>query len=210
MSDSRWAQIAPLTGVGFVLLLSAGVLTINNYAYLTPAEEVKAFYEANAARVSGGAYLILVSAVSLLWFAGSLRSALRTAEGGTGRLSAVAFAGGLAAAAAIMVAMSAILTISELARVEGVVPGDAAMMLHGFSQNLMGVMLPVALGVMIAATAVVAYRTRFLPRWSIWVSGIIALGSISPLAYLVGAAAILWIAVMSFVLYTRGRQQAAV
>jgi hypothetical protein len=210
MSDSRWARIAPLTGVGFVLLLLAGVLTINNYAYLAPAEEVKAFYDANAARVSGGAYLILVSAVSLLWFAGSLRSALRTAEGGTGRLSAVAFAGGIAAAAAIMVAMSAMLTISELARVKGVVPGDAAMMLHGFSQNLMGVMLPVALGVMIAATAVVAYRTGFLSRWAIWVSGIIALGSISPLAYLVGAAAILWIAVMSFVLYTRGRQQAAV
>ena len=84
------------------------------------------------------------------------------------------------------------------------------MMLHGFSQNLMGRMLPVALDVMIAATAVVAFRTGFLPRWSVWVSGIIALGSFSPVAYILGAAAILWIAVMSLVLYTRGRQQAAV
>lgn len=210
MSNSQWTRIAPLTGLGFVLLLLAGVLTINNYEYLPSAENVKAFYEANAARASGGEALVLLSAVLLIWFSGSLRSALRTAEGGTGRLSAVAFAGGIAAAAAVMVAMSALLTISELARVEGVVPGDAAMMLHGFSANLMAAMLPLALGVMIAATAVVAYRTGFLPRWSIWVSGIIAIGSLSPVSYIVGGVAILWIGVMSFVLYTKGTQTAAV
>ena len=209
MNNSRWTRVAPLTGIGFVVLAAAGVLVINNYDYLPPAEEVKAFFEANAASVTVGAYLIFFSSFLLLWFAGSLRSALRTAEGGTGRLSAVAFAGGIAAAVGVMVAMSATLTISTRAGAEGGIPADAAMMLQDFSGYLMAGVLAGGLGVMIAATAVVAYRTGFLPRRSAWVSAIIAIGSLSPIAYIVGGAAVLWVGVIGYVLYTRQTQAAA-
>ena len=46
MSSSRWARMAPLTGVGFVVLLAAGVVTINYYEFMPSAEDAKAFFEA--------------------------------------------------------------------------------------------------------------------------------------------------------------------
>ena len=160
--------------------------------------------------MSVGAYLVLLSTVPLLWFVGSLRSTLRTAEGGSGRLSAVAFGGGIVGAAAVMAAMSATLTISERARIDGVITGDYVIILQDFSGNLFAGMGAVALGVMIAATAVVAYRTGFLPRWSVWVSGIVAIGSFSPLAYIFIGAGVVWIGVMSIVLYSQGQNPATV
>lgn len=193
-----------------VVLLVAGVVTINYYEFMPSAEDAKAFFEANALRVSVGAYLVLLATVLLLWFVGSLRSVLRTAEGGSGRLSAVAFGGGVVGAAAVMAAMSATLTISERARIDGVIPGDYVIVLQDFSGNLFAGMGAVALGVMIAATAVVAHRTGFLPRWSVWVSGIIAIGSFSPLAYIFVGTGVVWIGVVSLVLYSKGQKTAAV
>ncbi len=206
MNNSRWARFAPLTGLGFVVLLAAGVVTINFYEFMPSAADAKAFFEANALRTSVGAYLVLLSAVPLLWFVGSLRSALRSAEGGSGRLSAVAFGGGVVAAAAVMAAMSATLTVSERGRIDGVIPGDYAIALQDFSGNLFGGMAAFALGLMIAATAVVAYRTGFLPRWAVWLSWIIVVGSFSPLAYIFVGISVIWIAVVSVVLYGKGQQ----
>ena len=98
MADSNWERFAPLTGVVFVVLLVAGVVVINNYDYLPPAGEIESFYEDNSTMISVGAFLALLSVFFFLWFLGSVRSTLRIAEGGTGRLSAVAFGGGVAAA----------------------------------------------------------------------------------------------------------------
>ncbi len=205
MNDSRWARLAPLTGLGFVVLLAAGIITIDFYEFMPAADSAKAFFEANATRTSVGAYLVLLSTVPLLWFVGSLRSALRTAEGGSGRLSAVAFGGGVAGAAAVMAAMSATLTVSERSRIKGAVPADYAITLQDFSGNLFGGMAAFALGVMIAATAVVAYRTGLLPRWSVWASWIIVVGSFSPLAYVFIGASVIWIGAMSVELYSRSQ-----
>ena len=44
-----------------------------------------------------GSFLLMLAAVAFIWFAGSLRSVLRRKEGGEGRLSTIAFGGGVAA-----------------------------------------------------------------------------------------------------------------
>ena len=44
-----------------------------------------------------GSFLLMLAAVAFIWFAGSLRAVLRRNEGGEGRLSAIAFGGGVAA-----------------------------------------------------------------------------------------------------------------
>jgi len=46
-----------------------------------------------------GSFLLMLAAVFFLWFVRSLRAVRRRAEGGVGRLSAIAYCGGLAAAA---------------------------------------------------------------------------------------------------------------
>jgi hypothetical protein len=45
--------------------------------------------------------LLTAALFFFIWFLGSLRSALRVAEGGTGRVSSIAFAGGVVSAAAL-------------------------------------------------------------------------------------------------------------
>jgi hypothetical protein len=58
---------------------------------------------------------ITLGAILLIWFFGSLRSTLRGAEGGSGRVSAIAFGGGLLASAGLLMSAAPILqgAISE-------------------------------------------------------------------------------------------------
>lgn len=63
-------------------------------------QEVIEFYVDDEGAQFAGSLLEAFAALFLLFFAGALRSALRRGEGGTGGLSAVAFAGGIVQAVA--------------------------------------------------------------------------------------------------------------
>ncbi|MCZ6461605.1 MAG: hypothetical protein O6705_05145, partial [Actinobacteria bacterium] len=155
MADSNWERFAPLTGVVFVVLLVAGVVVINNYDYLPPAAEIESFYVDSSTAISVGAFLALLSVFFFLWFLGSVRSTLRVAEGGTGRLSAVAFGGGVAAAAAMIVGYSATLAAAQRAGTTGGIGADAATSLHDLASVLVGNTAPIAFAVLVAAAALV-------------------------------------------------------
>jgi hypothetical protein len=58
-------------------------------------------------------YVGALSGVALLWFLGSLRSTLRAGEGGTGRLSSIAFAGGIVLVAGAAVDASLAWAVAE-------------------------------------------------------------------------------------------------
>jgi hypothetical protein len=55
----------------------------------------------------------MLSVAFFLWFLGSLRAVLRRAEGGVGRLSAVAYGGGLATAV-LMLALPSVSVLGAL------------------------------------------------------------------------------------------------
>ncbi|MFB3049261.1 MAG: hypothetical protein ACE1Z9_03820 [Acidimicrobiia bacterium] len=205
MADSNWERFAPLTGVVFVVLLVAGVVVINNYDYLPPAAEIESFYEDSSTAISVGAFLALLSVFFFLWFLGSVRSTLRVTEGGTGRLSAVAFGGGVAAAAAMIVGYSATLAAAQRAGTTGGIGADAATSLHDLASVLVGNTAPIAFAVLVAATALVALRTGVFPAWLAWVSVVLAVGLLTPLNYIFMGFALLWVLIVSILLFRQNR-----
>ncbi len=208
MAGSRTEQLGPLTGVGFVGLVLAAAVLVDNYDYLPPAAELQAFFTDNATRLQIAGYLGVVSAALLAWFAGSIRTDLRPAEGGLGRLSAVAFGGGVASAALVAIAFSVMAVGAGRGAAGGIGP-DAAVVMFDFYGSILGLALPVTLAVLIGAAAVVAFRTKVWPGWLAWASAVLAIGSLSPISYIFIGVDLLWIAVVSVLLYTRGLRSVA-
>ena len=207
MKGSRLERLAPLTGLISVVLVIIGAIVISNYDYLPPAEKVADFLNGNPTRISTGGYLSSISAFFLIWFAGSVRSALIVREGGTGRLSTVAFGGGVAAAAAMGISFTAIMSAGLRADAPGGITPIGAVTMFDFWGQVMGQMFAISLAVLIGATAVVSIRTAVFPAWFGWVSALVAFGLLTPFAYFILFFAVVWLVVVSIWLYIRGASE---
>jgi len=165
MNEAKWERWAAATGIAFVVLLVAS-------AFIVPAAPPKAndsiakitsYYAKHRKALLSAGYLGGVATIFFLWFLGSLRSVLRAAEGGAGRLSAVAFGAGLVTTAVALGSGAASNAIT-LKVIE--TPGSAAVIRALFdvsSLALVFIWFPVA--TLAAATGTVAWRTGVLPKW---------------------------------------------
>jgi hypothetical protein len=102
---------------------------------------------------------------------GSLRNVLLRAEGGTGRLTAVAFGAGLVGVGlqtAIQAPQSALAMASD-----GTLDPQLAAMMSNLGYML-SVIAYVPVGIMLTAVAAVTLRHRALPRWIGWLSAVTA------------------------------------
>lgn len=120
LSDARARpsaeRLAPLTGIAVPLLGLAGLIVLEGPADrpevdVAPSAFVRYFGERDT--VVLGSFLLMLSAVFFLWYLGSLRAVLRRAEGGVGRLSSVAYGGGLATAI-LMLALPSVSVLGAL------------------------------------------------------------------------------------------------
>ena len=110
MGSFPFEKLAPLTGIISLILFCIGAALLGIYEYLPIADKLKAVLDTNASRIFTGGYLGSISAFFMIWFAGSVYSELREQEGGKGRLSMVAFGGGVASGVSRASGFSAILT----------------------------------------------------------------------------------------------------
>ncbi len=204
MDGSPLERIAPLTGLAFIVLFMGAAIVINNYSYLPPQNEILSFYRDNSSRVFAGGYLGMISAVFLIWFAGSLRDHLRRVEGGRGRLAAVSFGGGVAAAVIVIAAYGATITAAQRAGAIGGIAPETATGLFDLSANLVGSGVPIALAAMIGAASVLAFRVRAFPRWLAWGGAVTALGCITPVGFIFLGIAAVWVLIVSILLYRSG------
>ncbi len=210
MAMFRSETLAPLSGIGFVLFAVVGAVVIGNYDYLPSAATTEAFFADHAARATVGASLGMVSAPFLIWFAGSLRSSVRRAEGGTGRLAAVAFGGGVTAAAMFLLGWAAMLTAAQRAGAAGGITPTSALVLLDLSANVVGQGAAIAFAAMTGAVAVVAFRARLFPAWFGLISAVTAVGLlIIPISYIFLGVAVLWIVIVSLWLTLRERSTEA-
>ena len=143
-----------------------------------------------------------------LWFVGSLRSFLRPAEGGTGRLSAVAFGGGVAAGALYLARFTMSVAAAFRADEPGGIGDQAATTLFDLGRLLFTAAVPMALAVLLVATAIVGFRTAMLPTWLAWVTVVIAVGQLS-VGWIVHYVFLAWVLFMSVFLYLRGAKTQA-
>lgn len=205
MNESRLDRLAPLTGLVATILLLAGTVLIGLYDFLPPADKIADYLSANSGRVATGSYLGAISAFFLIWFAGSVRAALREHEGGNGWVSEVAFGGGVAGGVIVILLFTSIGSSALRAGAEGGIDAIGAITLYDFWSQLGGLAYPVTMAVFIGATAVVSLQTSMFPSWFGWVSALVALGMLTPVSYIVISLAMIWVFVVSLWLYARGR-----
>jgi hypothetical protein len=168
-----------VSGVAPLLLGLAGLIVLEGPADRPELDQPPVMildYFSGQDTVIIGSFLLMLAAMLFLWFAGCLRVALRSAEGGDGRLSTIAFGGGVAVAV-FMLAMPAV-------NVCGALSADFLSVRQAQTLYLMGdaFLYPAAMAaaVMLGATTLVALRTGVLARWLAWPSLALALWLLVP------------------------------
>jgi hypothetical protein len=202
LSTSRLERFAPLAGVVFfVLIVLTFVLSGDTPSTDDSTSDVVSFWSAHDSRMIAAAVIGTFAAIFLIWFGGSLRSALRQAEGGTGRLSTLAFAGILVIA--ISGAISGTVQFAAADSV-GDVPASVTQTLSTLNEEFF-LPFPVGTVILMAATGICALRFGALPRWLGWTSIVIAILSVAgPLGFVAFLALFVWVLVVSVLLYQRG------
>jgi hypothetical protein len=179
LDDGGRPRLAPLTGVVAALLLFAGIVVMEGVSdrpeESAPATLVLSYFRDQDAVMAGSA-LFMLGALFFLWFVGELRASLREAEGGVGRISAIAFGAGFAAGT-LMLLMHAGSFLGAVYH-QYLSPGTArTLFLFG---DLFVYPAAMAAALLLVATAVVALRTRVLPMWLAWASLLVSVWLIIP------------------------------
>lgn len=176
MADERlWERWGAATGIVFVVLGIIALAIVQAPPQPDAStDDVVAYFSENRDAILAQEYLFAVAGIFFLWFLGSLRSQLRRAEGGTGRLSAVAFAGGIATYVAF--GTGAAISTSLATGIAGEGGPVAASFFELGSRVFIGVSFPVI--VLSLAASIAILRSRALPEWLGWVGGLVALSSV--------------------------------
>ena len=196
---------APLTGVAFLVLLILSFIVGGEPPDAnSPPQEIVDHYVDNKDSVQIGAVISGVAAAFLVFFAGSLRRALRDAEGPGGVLSAVAFAGAVIMATGA--AIDGMISIALAERADDIEPVGVQTLQALWDNDW----LPIALGitVLLFASGLSIARHGALPRWLGWVALLIAVATATPIGFVGFMGAALWVLVVSILLALRLRGEA--
>jgi hypothetical protein len=173
MAEQRWEKLGAATGIVFVVLAFASYLIAGELPRPGDStEQVVAYYTDDSDKILWSMWLFGLAGIAFLWFLGSLRSHLMKAEGGTGRLSAVAFGGGIAAGVVYSIGIS----ISS-ALAFGIAQNASAEITDVLSDLATHLYNGSAFGffVLVLATTLVSGRTKVLPAWLGWFGWLIVL-----------------------------------
>lgn len=155
----------------------------------------------NDSQQIAAAILGALAVAPFLWFLGSLRSALRAAEGGTGRVSTIAFAGGLVLAVFALVDSSLQFAVAD--SVGDVPPLVTQSLSVLYSDFFLG--FPVATAVFALASGLAVLRTGLFPAWLGWLIFILGIVSFVPFVGFFSIFLVfLWILITSILLFQRG------
>jgi hypothetical protein len=204
MADRRArSALVPLTGVLFVVLTVASFAVAGDTPDADdPIGEVVEFWIDHEGQALFGAILGALAAVALLFFAASLRSALRRGEDGAGVLSVAAMGGGIVAAAGIGTDSAFRFALGDLADdVDPVVTQTLNALWADFFFPMV-----VGLATLILATSLAALRTRVIPVWLAWIGILICVAFFTPAGFIAFLVSGLWIAIVSVLLW---RQETA-
>jgi hypothetical protein len=200
MNRISWA---PLTGVLVVILVALGLILPGEPPGAdSSAQDIVSHYTDSKDSVMAGAIMLGFAALFLLFFAGSLRVALRRAEGDPGACSAVALAG--AAVFAVGIAIDATISTALAEAVDDLEP-SAVQGLQALWDNDY---VPILVGQMVflIASGISIVRHRTLPVWLGWAA--IVIGVVSPVEVVGIPAVLVWILIVSVTLAMREGRRA--
>jgi hypothetical protein len=200
MQKSTLERLAPLSGVVFFgLIIALFILGGNQPGVSKSTADVVKFWHDHRTREIIGALLGGLAVVFFLWFAGSLRAWLRVAEGGEGRLSAVAFAGAI-----VFATGGAVASVIQFTAADAVnhVPPTVTQTLSVLNQDDF---IPFIAGMvtLLLATAVVTFRHGALPKWLAWVAIVLVIVGFTPIGFVTFLGSLVWVLVVSITLYVK-------
>lgn len=201
MGQGRFERLAPLTGFVFFLII-LGLLLLSGDTPDTddPAAEVLSFWRENDTEQMVVAAIGALSGVFLLWFGASLRSALSEAEGGSGRLAALAFAGAILATSGLLILFGLNFAVAESADDS---PASVVQALSALNNSMFFPFIG-GFGVFALASGLGILRTRALPAVAGWIALALGVLSFTPVGWIAFLAMVIWVAVASVMLYRRG------
>ena len=179
MTNDRHERYGAATGILAVVLILAGFLIYSSGIPATDAsaEEWASFFSDNQDRIQAALTIVGVGLFFFIWFLGSLRAAIASAEGGSARLASIAHGGGIVAVATLLIALTA--SAAAAFRPDELDP-TLTRALNDFGL-VAGAPGAAGLTALFAATAIAGYRHGALPAP---VAGFSALAAITqPLAY---------------------------
>jgi hypothetical protein len=174
VADARGRRWDAAAGIGFVVLAFVGFgLPGAPPKADDSAAKIAKFFVDKRDELLTGDVLLLLAGVFFLWFLGALRSYLRAAEGGEGRLSSAAFGGGVAGVVLLLAGAAAINAAAYRATGTQADP-NLQRTLFDLS-NAFFAMAGAGFGVFAGAASCSAARSGALPRWLVWSGSVVAL-----------------------------------
>ena len=166
--NRRWALAGPLT----VALWVIGIILVNKNG---PAEhasgsEILAWYKSDADSIVVGGWLFMLGCLGFVTFVAGLRVRLTEVAGRGSQLPMLALVG--AGMAAVCGMLTAGVDLAGGIDKNDIAPGTAAAFHHSVDIFVVGAELAAILPV--AAVAILAWRTRVLPRWWAAFAGLVA------------------------------------
>ena len=170
MREREWERLGAASGIVFVVLLLIVLLFFPAPPdFDSPSPEIAGYYVDHRDAIQISNLIASVGFLFLIWFLGTVRSVLRVAEGGTGRLSEVAFGGGLVGVATFFLAL--VMAAAAAFRPEETNP-DLIRLLHDVNFGLAPALGGLAFAVFFAATALVSLRTGALIAPLTWLAAV--------------------------------------
>jgi hypothetical protein len=174
VADARGRKYDALTGIGFaVVAIVAFALPGTPPKADDPTAKIGAFFSDHRKEVLVGNFLLGVAAILFLWWIGALRSYLRSAEGGEGRLSSASFGGGIAGIALLLVGAGVLNMVAfDFAKAPGGTPELARAVFD--ASGAFFALGGMCFGTFFAAAACSGARSGALPPWAYWSGSVVA------------------------------------
>jgi hypothetical protein len=196
MEASRWERIAPLTGVVFSALIVVLIVSPQSPDVHDSAAKVANFYTKHHDRESLMGFLLALSGAPLLFFASTLRHALRRA-GGTGQLANAAFGGAVVAAAGFAIAGGIHLALAEAGANSNTIGTTQTLNVLDNDDFLC---LVLGVGVFMLANGMSIVRHGGLPRWLGWVAVVLGIALFTPVGFFGLIVSTVWVLLVSVLL----------
>ena len=199
MSAGRWGA---LSGAAAVVLAVLAAVLFNFYDYLPAGEEVAEHLTDNATTIQIAGYVGVIAAFLMLWFAGTVKDAMRPRDG-EGRLTTIAVGGAITAAAGLALVFGLMIAAAARAGSEGGISAVEAVTIYDAYGTLFVTLIGVGTAGIVLAFSLLGLRGRFVARWLGWLGIIVAIGSISPLGYVFAGVALVYVLGISIWAYRK-------
>jgi hypothetical protein len=169
MSTSRWERWGPIAGLAFVVLFVVGLLMNNLPSADDSALKIANYYNDGGKRavIIIASYVLWLAGLFFFWFVASLRTRLLAVEGAPGRITSIAFGGGLIFIGMLFVAAACFASVAGDITFGGEnfasVDGARYLPELGYPVLVIGGMF--AAIAMIDAASILILRTNVLPKW---------------------------------------------